>query len=414
MTKWRNQSPRLGAPNSALQMRRAGLTRSTPVRTVRRIRTNPHVGIDPLMNDPTNFVAPNPPSAQMVLTQALDWWAGGEGAALVTVVHTWSSALNRPGSMMVVNRAGTSFGSASSGTVDMAIVSAALEALSDGRPRQFITAVTDEAAQATGLPCGGNIELRIEPLEDGPKGNVALLREAVHALITRRGVVLCTRLSDASRMLISVDEPADTELSVEAVRAASADTTWVSDIEREPVLFQVFNPPLRLFLVGAVHIAQALVPAARLVGFDITVIDPRPGFTSAQRFPDVTRVTDEPGLALRMASLDRRCAVVTLSHDPLIDDPALIKALHSKAFYVGALGSRKTHKARLKRLHDAKLSTQLTSRLHGPAGLSIGASGSAEIAASIVAELIAELRGQAARATAQLALAAASPEAEAT
>ena len=366
------------------------------------------------MNDPTNFDATNLPSAQTVLTQALDWWAAGEGAALVTVVHTWSSALNRPGSMMVVSSAGASFGSASEGAVDAAIVTAAVEALNEGRARQFTTAVTDEAAQATGLPCGGSIELRIEPLEDGPKGNVPLLREAVHALITRRGVVLCTRFSDASRMLISVDDPADTELSVEAVRAASADTTWVSDIEGEPVLFQVFNPPLRLFLVGAVHIAQALVPAARLVGFEITVIDPRPGFTSAQRFPDVTCVTDEPGLALRMASLDRRCAVVTLSHDPLIDDPALIKALHSKAFYVGALGSRKTHKARLKRLHDAKLSTQLTSRLHGPAGLSIGASGSAEIAASIVAELIAELRGQAARATAQLALAAASPEAEAT
>jgi len=363
---------------------------------------------DPFMNDPTNFVAPNLPHAQTLLTQALDWWTAGEGAALVTVVQTWSSALNRPGSMMVVNGAGVSVGSASAGTVDECIVAEALQALNDGRPRQFTTTVTDETAQATGLPCGGTIELRIEPLEDGPKGNVPLLREAVHAMITRRGVVLCTRLSDASRMLISVDDPADTELSVEAVRAANADTTWVSDIEREPVLFQVFNPPLRLFLVGAVHIAQALVPAARLVGFDITVIDPRPGFTSALRFPDVTCVTDEPGLALRMASLDRRCAVVTLSHDPLIDDPALIKALHSKAFYVGALGSRKTHKARLKRLHDAKLSSQLTGRLHGPAGLSIGASGSAEIAASIVAELIAELRGQAERATAQLAQAAAS------
>lgn len=363
----------------------------------------------PPMNDPTNIAVPNQPPAQTVLTQALDWWAAGEGAALVTVVHTWSSALNRPGSMMVVNSAGASFGSASAGAVDDSIVAAALEALISGQARQFITKVTDEAAQATGLPCGGEIELRIEPLEDGPKGNVPLLREAVHALITRRGVVLCTRLADASRMLISVDDPADTELSVEAVRAAKADTTWVSDIEREPVLFQVFNPSLRLFLVGAVHIAQALVPAARLVGFDVTVIDPRPGFTSALRFPGVTCVTDEPGLALRMASLDRRCAVVTLSHDPLIDDPALIKALHSKAFYVGALGSRKTHKARLKRLHDAKLPTQLTSRLHGPAGLAIGASGSAEIAASIVAELIAELRGQADRTTAQLAQVAAPP-----
>ena len=212
----------------------------------------------------------------------------------------------------------------------------------------------------------------------------------------RRSVVLCTRLADASRMLIDVDSDApDTELAVEAIRAAAADTSWLADIEREPVLFHVFNAPLRLFIVGAVHIAQALVPAARALGFEVTVIDPRPGYANPQRFPGVELRAEEPALALRMASLDRRSAVVTLSHDAAVDDPALVKALHSKAFYVGALGSRKTHKARLERLQrEAKLPERVTARLRGPAGLPIGAIGPAEIAASIVAEIIAELRGR--------------------
>jgi xanthine dehydrogenase accessory factor len=341
-------------------------------------------------------------SPAAIIERALALFDSTGKAAVATVVRTWSSAPRRPGSMLAIDADGHWHGLLAGGRVEADVAAAAVEAIADGQVRNIALDIDDAQAQGAGLPCGGHLDVRIEPLADEPFGNVPMLRDALQALKERRGVVLCTRLSDANRMLIGVDEPADTELSVEALRAAAVDTSWVADIEKEPVLFQVFNPPVRLYVVGAVHIAQALVPAARLVGLEVTVIDPRAEFASEQRFPGVPMIVEEPALALRLAGLDRRCAVVTLTHDPVIDDPALIKALRSKAFYVGALGSRKTHKARLKRLHDAHLTPAMTARLHGPAGIAIGAIGPHEIAASIVAEVIAVLRGKLDRAAAQL------------
>lgn len=344
---------------------------------------------------------PSTDSPESVLSQALAWCDEGAGTALVTVLRTWSNAPRRAGSQMAVNAAGAWVGSVAGGLVESRLVATARQVIGDGQVRSTSLTVDDGLAASAGLACGGELLLRIEALGADAPGTT-LLRQTLHAVQRRRGVVLCTRLSDQRQMLIAVDDPADTELSVEALRAAAADTSWIAPIEGDPVLFQVFNPALRLYLVGAIHIAQALVPAASLVGFRVTVIDPRPGFASSERFPGAEVVTGEVGLALRVASLDSRCAVIALSHKPEIDDPALIKALRSRAFYVGALGSRKTHKARLERLHAATLAPRLTERLHGPAGLAIGASSPAEIAAAIVAEMISVLRGRHERSSLQL------------
>ena len=350
-----------------------------------------------------------PRTAEAVLTQGLGWLDGGHGAALVTVLRTWSSASARPGSLLAVNRAGDWFGDVSGGVLQAEIIATAVDAIAHGKPRELRLQVDDSAAQCAGLPCGGALDLRVEPLSeatdvapDQPPAASAtslsgLLRQVLASIGERRAVVLCTRLSDARRLLLSTGDatPGDTALMVAASRAAAVDATGVVDVDGEPVFLQVFNPPRRLFVVGAVHIAQALVAAASLLGFDVTVIDPRPGYATAERFPGSACVVERPELALRMAALDARSAVVTLSHDPAVDDPALVKALHSRAFYVGALGSRKTHKARLKRLQDDfRLSERLTAKLHAPAGLAIGAVGPAEIAASIVAQLIGALRGR--------------------
>lgn len=355
------------------------------------------------------------PARQAVLNQALAWFDADQGAALVTVVRTWSSASSRPGSLLAVSRAGECLGDVCGGAMDADVVAAAVDAIAKRMPRDLRLQVSDSVAQQAGLPCGGALELRIEPLIGVDDGNrdgkdnhgdspvaagapiTPLLRELLQAMVRRQGVVLCTRLQDAGRLLIPTGDGAasDTPLAVAALRAAAVDTTGVVDVEGEPVFLQVFNPPQRLFVIGAVHIAQALAAAAALVGFEVTVIDPRPAFATADRFPGAACVVERPELALRMATLDRRSAVVTLSHDAAIDDPALVKALHSAAFYVGALGSRKTHKARLERLHrEFGVPERLTAKLKAPAGLSIGAVGPAEIAASIVAQLITELRGR--------------------
>ena len=152
------------------------------------------------------------------------------------------------------------------------------------------------------------------------------------------------------------------------------------------------SPPLRLFVVGAVHIAQALAPMASLLGYAVTVIDPRRAFVTAERFPDVTVVTEWPDEALVAAELDARSAVVTLTHDPKLDDPALHVALASPAFYIGSLGSRRTHARRIDRLTEAGFTPETLARIHAPVGLDIGAVTAGEIAASIAAELTASFR----------------------
>lgn len=161
--------------------------------------------------------------------------------------------------------------------------------------------------------------------------------------------------------------------------------------EDERIFFQPFNPPLRMIIIGAVHITQNLVDIARQCGYQVSVIDPRQAFATASRFPDVELVTDWPDKALETLEPDMRTAIITLTHDPKLDDPALDVALNSNAFYIGALGSQKTQGARLKRLRERGFSEQQYSRIHGPIGLDIGAKSPAEIAVSIMAEITASL-----------------------
>jgi len=153
-----------------------------------------------------------------------------------------------------------------------------------------------------------------------------------------------------------------------------------------------FNPPLKLIVVGAVHIAQALVPIAAIAGYSVTVVDPRRGFANAERFPGVTLVDDWPDDALATLGINRRTALVTLTHDPKLDDPALDVALRSPAFYIAALGSKRTHAARVERLGALGHDNAAIARIHGPAGLDIGAVSPAEIALSVMAEMTAVLR----------------------
>ncbi len=159
------------------------------------------------------------------------------------------------------------------------------------------------------------------------------------------------------------------------------------------LFIQAFVPPLRLAIVGAVHIAQALAPMAALAGYDVTVIDPRRAFASDERFPGVKVSTEWPDDGLAELKPDSRTAVVTLTHDPKLDDPALDVALRSPAFYIAALGSRKTHAGRIERLTARGHGANALARIHGPAGLALGAVSPAEIAISVMAQMIAVLHG---------------------
>lgn len=209
-----------------------------------------------------------------------------------------------------------------------------------------------------------------------------------------RAVVLATALDGGAQRLLFPDSlDAEPAALVEAVRVALAtDRAAVLVLDGVEWLLAPHNPPLRLLIVGAVHIAEFLCPMARMAGYDVTVIDPRAAFLRADRFPDVTRLDQWPQQAFPALAPDARTAVVLLTHDPKIDDPALEAVLQTPAFYVGALGSTRTHARRLERLAGEGIAPEQLARIRGPAGLSIGARTPAEIAVSVLAEMTQALR----------------------
>ncbi len=222
-----------------------------------------------------------------------------------------------------------------------------------------------------------------------------ILEQLLADRAAKRPVAVATDLTTGAQALVYADDAMPQgALSPETVGAARA--ALAADrsrtIDDGAVFVQVHNPPLRLILVGAVHIAQPLIRMAELAGYAVTVVDPRRAFATAERFPGVALSDDWPDDALESLGPDRRTAVVTLSHDPKIDDPALMVALKSAAFYVGALGSRKTHAARLERLTREGCEAALLDRIHAPVGLDIGAKSPAEIALSILAQITQTLR----------------------
>lgn len=221
-----------------------------------------------------------------------------------------------------------------------------------------------------------------------------LLGRLQAAQAAKRPVVLLTRLTDGTQRLWPED--AAPEALAEAARAALRDDAAANlTVDGEPWFVHPHNPPLRLIVVGAVHIAQALVPMALATGFAVTVVDPRRAWATAERFPGITLVHEWTDDALAALAPDARTAVVTLTHDPKLDDPALLAALRSPAFYVAALGSRENAAARRERLREHGLDDAALDRLRGPAGLPIGAANPAEIALSIAAQMVAAMRGSA-------------------
>jgi xanthine dehydrogenase accessory factor len=223
---------------------------------------------------------------------------------------------------------------------------------------------------------------------------LSLLEELLAAGQTGAPTALVTHLATGAQALVSRtgtkgDLTLDPEWLPRVLQALDDDQSGVLD---DSLFVEVWNPKPRLLVVGAVHTAQELVPLARAAGYDVVVIDPRTAFSTSARFPDTTLRHDWPDEAVPALAPDRRTAILTLTHDPKIDDPALIAALRSEAFYIGALGSRRTHAKRIERLKEAGFDAAAISRIRGPVGLAIGARTPVEIAISIMGEITAVLR----------------------
>lgn len=312
---------------------------------------------------------------------ALAWHRKGIGAALATVVQTWGSAPRRVGSQLAIGGDGRIEGSVSGGCVEGAVIVEAIEAIEEGEARLLEFGVSDDDAFAVGLACGGTIRVLVEPV--GKVLSEEMLAELVQIRAGRDAVTYEVNITTGKRRLL---------------RDGYAERRRMdrSGFEEDGETFvAVHNPPLRLIVVGAVHIAQALVPMARIAGYDPVIVDPREAFASEQRFPGEQILHDWPDEAVAKLGLDPRTALVLLTHDPKLDDPALQAALAADVFYIGALGSTRTHAKRVERMLAAGFTATRIDRIHGPIGLDIGAAGPSEIAVAILGEMTAVLRGKA-------------------
>jgi xanthine dehydrogenase accessory factor len=224
-----------------------------------------------------------------------------------------------------------------------------------------------------------------------------LLERLVAAGRTGTPTALVTNIETGAQALVSKDGcegdlTLDSEPLSRVLQALSDDQSGTIETAAGPLFIEVWNPKPRLLVIGAVHTAQELVPLARATGYDVTVIDPRTAFATPARFPNIAIRNDWPDEAVPALAPDRRTAILTLTHDPKIDDPALEAALRTEAFYIGALGSRRTHAKRVERLREAGFDDAAIARIRGPVGLAIGARTPVEIALSIMAEITAVLR----------------------
>jgi len=238
--------------------------------------------------------------------------------------------------------------------------------------------VSNEDAFSVGLACGGKIRVMLEPV--GHSISINTLQKLVEFRRNKVSVACVVHTSSG-----------ETELKTEGYNNRFLNGS--SGFEEENKIFvNIHQSPTRVVIIGAVHIAQSLVKLAKIANFDPVVVDPRSGFANTERFEAENIIEEWPDTALAEISIDRRTAIVLLTHDPKLDDPALEIALNSDAFYIGALGSVKTHTARLERMEKLGFGSESTNKISGPIGLDIGATNPSEIAISIIAEIISKLR----------------------
>ena len=315
----------------------------------------------------------------IILPTALKWHVSGIGAAVATVIRTWGSAPRPVGSQLAVSGEGDIIGSVSGGCVEGAVIIEALNTLKTGRNVILEYGVSDEDAFAVGLACGGNIQILVEPVGFGLSENI--VADLVCRCQRREPVAYSIDIKSGVNKVITLDIN-------DGKKNVGTHTSGFYGAE----FLVIYEKPLRMAVIGGVHIAQPLVSIARMSGFAVVVIDPRSTFLNAIRFPNVELSNLWPDEALKAFKPDSRTAIITLSHDPKIDDLGLIEALNSNCFYIGCLGSKKTHSKRLDRLSKIVNSDVCLSRLHGPIGLNIQSRTPTEIAISIMAEVIQSLR----------------------
>ena len=345
-----------------------------------------------------------------VLEDLLAAYRSGESVAMATVVRTWKSAPRPAGASMLVTNAHEAVGSVSGGCVEGALFDLGIELLADGQPRYETYGISDDEAFGVGLTCGGIIEIFAERVDRETWPEL----EAVAASIQAQepvAVATIVRAPDEASDRVGkhlIVRPNETEGSLgtarlddtvreDALGLLAAGTTGFLHYGPEgerlgeglDVFVASYAPPAQMFVFGAIDFSASLVRVGKILGYRVTVCDARPIFTTKKRFPEADEVVvDWPHRWLEKQPVDQRTVIAVLTHDPKFDVPALKVALASKAGYVGAMGSRRTHEDRLERLREAGVSEEELKRLHSPIGLDLGARTPEETAVSIAAEIV--------------------------
>jgi len=337
-----------------------------------------------------------------IIPNLLSWLQNGETIAIATVIQTWGSSPRQTGAKMAITASGKMTGSVSGGCVEGAVVEAGIEVLKTREPQLLHFGVADETAWEVGLACGGTIEVFVQPLD---VGQFQRLKAAVEGDYPAAAVTIIrgpTNMLGSSLVWSEKQVPQTSftaELEAEMIEAAQSALSGGQPLRRQlpdehvELFADVLLPSPMLVIVGGVHISIALAKMAKVLGYRTVIVDPRRAFGSAERFPHADQLIQAwPDEALNSLAISPTTAIAVLTHDPKLDDPALLAALPGPAYYVGALGSKTTQAKRRQRLLEAGLSQAQVNRLHGPIGLDLGAHSPEEIALSILAEIVAARR----------------------
>ena len=333
-----------------------------------------------------------------ILDDLTRWSEQGTDIALATVVQTWGSSPRQEGAKMAINAQGEIAGSVSGGCVESAVAEAAQQVLESGSPQLLHFGVADETAWSVGLACGGSVDVFVERMDpehfefikallikEEPAASVTIVR-GPESVVGRK---LTLSMRDPSTRFGSLDSGSDDQ-SVELAMQVAEPSLQELAAEGLTAFVDIMPPPPTLVVGGGNQIAISLAKLAKTLDIRTVIVDPRRAFATKERFPEVDQLIQAwPSEAFENIPLTRSTAVVMLTHDPKIDQPALELALTSEAYYVGALGSKKTQAKRRARRKESGLSEANLDRLHGPVGLELGADTPDEIALSIIAEIVA-------------------------
>ena len=313
------------------------------------------------------------------MTDVKAWLEQGDPVAVATVISTWGSAPRPAGSRMAISQSGKIAGSVSGGCLEGEVFEQA-QAILKGKPaRLFHYGVSDDLAWTVGLSCGGEVDVLIEPLTD-------VHRDLIGALEAERPVVLTTAVGEApgARQLLTAGQPDVAELLEQE-----------NPVRRDGLFLEPFPRPPELFIFGGSHVAIPLTRLATALGFRVSVVDARSKFADRQRFPEARQVIHAwPDEVLKDLPMDGSTYVVILTHDPKFDDPTIQAALKGRPRYIGAIGSKKTHRERVARLTAAGVKPAALERVHAPIGLDLGAQTAEETALAILSQMVAVRHGK--------------------